>query len=182
MYLNYIIGEPGVGKSTFMAAAFEGIPGYVLDKPFAHTIHGDVVEIGKSREGFSGTDALSMSVQPKVLDWLKLGPYAQIMAEGDRLSTKSFFDGVKEAGYRLTIIALVAPRDEMEHRRIERSARLGVKPQDETWVAGRRTKVANLMKAYNHVTIDATLPVTDMLESVRYLSVFSELEVLRARA
>lgn len=179
--LTYVIGEPGVGKSTLVQAALEGLWWHRVDKPFAHMIYKEkVVQLGRNKNGFNGTDALSMSVQPKVLDWLKLEPYDLVIAEGDRLATGSFFTRViHETSYDLTIVLLKAPADLVERRRTYRARYLGVKPQDESWVAGRRTKVKHLAEVFPVIEVDASSDADAMLRTLSQVPVFRELEVLR---
>lgn len=140
--LTYIVGEPGVGKSTLAEHLFRGLAHMDRDKPFAHRLYTcGVYELGKRRPDFPGTDALSMSVQPQVLSWMdRLRPF-MVFGEGDRLGTTSFLDGAEALGYTVRVWNLAGPEVAALHRRIRGSE------QDEQWIAGRRTKVTNLVCA-----------------------------------
>jgi len=158
----YIVGEPGVGKSTLASAITAGTEVVMTcAKPLAHRHYRNrVTELGAWRESFSGTDALGMAVQPVAVTFLH-DPTCQdlLMAEGDRLANDGFLNAVLAAGYDLTILALVGARAAARRRAARGTA------QDPKWVAGRQTKVANLMERWgSRVTVlDATLPVPDLL-------------------
>ena len=89
--ITYIIGIPGSGKSTALAGALQDdailrsnvAPGKV---PFIEYSSG-LIQIGRNRETYPGTDVLSYNAQPKVLKWLDSLPAgARVVAEGDRLA------------------------------------------------------------------------------------------------
>lgn len=178
MKFFYLIGQPGAGKTTLLAEMTRGLPYMMAPNPFAHIIwqgETEVVELGPKREAFSGTDGLSMSVQPKVLDWLALKMYDSYFAEGDRLSTGSFFDGVEALGYDLQVAYLNTPTELAHARRTSRSERLGVPPQSSSWVAGRVTKVDRLAHDWATLELDGSLPIADLADILRQQSVFTDL-------
>lgn len=156
--LTYIIGEPGIGKSTLVEALTAGAPYEDLIDPFyLRRYDNGVTELGRRREEFSGTDALPMSIQPAVEQWLTaIGP-GLVLGEGDRLGNATFFQRARDLGYAITIYALTG-RHTAAARRAERGS-----AQDPTWLKGRRTKVERLMdlepqKARTRVeVIDASL-------------------------
>lgn len=147
-HLLYVIGQPGSGKSTLLAALTAGLePLSVESKPFAHIVWGPgVVELGARREAFSGTDALSMSVQPKVLAWFEQEAPAYVIGEGDRLANGKFFSGVLGLGWGLELAVLRCSAAVAEHRRAGRAAALGTKPQNPQWLAGRISKTRTLLR------------------------------------
>lgn len=160
--LVYVIGAPGVGKSTVVRAALGPAERTVL-KPVAHQFHqGGVVQLGREREAFSGTDALAMNAGPRVIDWLT-GPDAPavVLGEGDRLAYDGFFQAMLDSGRELHVVHLVAPRRVLEARREERALRTG-SAQNPRWVRGRETRVRNLaqrwrpLRLYN-TDLDATV-------------------------
>jgi energy-coupling factor transporter ATP-binding protein EcfA2 len=155
--LTYLIGEPGSGKSTLAAHLTRGVAHAKREQPFAHMLYASgVYELGKRRPDFPGTDALSMSVQPMVLSWMRQTRPFLILGEGDRLGTASFFDEAEEAGFKVWLYVFDGAEQAALQRRIRGS------DQDESWVDSRRTKVANIAKDRKHVR----LPVG---ASLRYL-------------
>lgn len=151
--LLYIIGVPGAGKSTFVREVTAGCEvrpgdiGSVGVVGYAHDGQILAVEIGRHREAFSGTDALSMSVLPRALDALDAmrdsGPeWHQVFAEGDRLATLKFFIGARDRGWSVVILHLKVSDQTAAFRRAERGS-----TQNEGWLRGRTTKVANLARS-----------------------------------
>ncbi len=136
----YIFGEPGSGKSTLLAHLTRMLwHGPDAEHPFAHRVYAcGVTELGARRKDFPGTDALSMSVQPRVVEWLGDTNPQLVIGEGDRLANGKFFDAVRNLGYSLKLYVLVGEEASALHRRIRGSE------QDDKWLAGRRTKVYNL--------------------------------------
>ena len=146
----YLIGQPGAGKSTLAALLVDGlVPLSIEERPFAHTLWpGGVAELGARREKFSGTDALSMSVQPRVVEWLRNERPPYVLAEGDRLANGRFFNEVLGSGYRLTVARLAVSAVVAQHRREQRADALGTGPQNPGWVKGRISKAANLAEQW----------------------------------
>lgn len=146
-HLLYIVGPPGAGKSNLVDLLTHRLKPYarVEERPFAHTVWAPgVVELGCRREAFSGTDALGMNVQPKVLTWLADEAPGYVFGEGDRLGNDSFLAGALAIGYDVQVIRLVVSPHVAEARRRARAAELGVPLQNPTWLKGRLTKVRNL--------------------------------------
>lgn len=152
----YIIGEPGVGKSSLMARLTEGYNWLVFNyEPFAHIMYyrdlGEVeralvptaIEFGAHHNDFPGTDRLSMAVQPKAIALAsRLAeslPTTLLLGEGDRLATRSYLTALSDL-YALTVVELYAEPGIARVRASARSASL----QNESWAKGRRTKVARL--------------------------------------
>jgi hypothetical protein len=157
--LLYIVGVPGSGKTTLMQALTADATRHLQQTvPFGLIWHewgirdsantNGVWELGASRAGFGGTDALGMSVQPKVVEWLAQQRPGRVIAEGDRLGNGKFFTSVTDLGYDLRIVVLEINEDVVARRRVSRAAALGVKEQNPTWLKGRTSKVAKLAEAW----------------------------------
>lgn len=175
----YIIGEPGAGKSTLVAAMTRGLAAAAVDQPFAHRLYAglDLIELGKRREDFSGTDALPMNVQPAVEEFLSSGkPPRYLLAEGDRLGNGKFFAFLRKIGYSLRIVYLDAAGAALE-RRIQRGS-----SQNDAWLRGRATKVKRLAMtesgvqfveatgSVEHIVGELADPVSNALWAERFLT------------
>lgn len=166
--LAYLIGQPGSGKSTLMAALTGSQLVTINRKPFAHIEYmNGAVQLGAVRAEFSGTDALGMDVQPKVLKWLTEAAPKAVCGEGDRLANGKFFTAVKELGFTLTVVLLTVPDEVAAARRAGRGSN-----QNETWLEGRKTKVKNLRPFVTHMA-DGTRPVEELAAGLRQLPVFN---------
>lgn len=151
----YLVGQPGSGKSTLMAALTKGLVRVTLDadrEPVPHDqlvdrVTGEVVgaEIGKQRGAFSGTDALASSIIDKAVPWVQTQPYDVLLAEGARLANKRFIQAAADAGYAVMLGLL--DHDAQETWRKRRSKALG-REQNLSWVKGRLTSSRKLAEAY----------------------------------
>lgn len=140
-------GEPGAGKSTLMNEILDKYSWKLeYDKvklvPYLTNTDG-VYVLGKYfEEGqtFSGTDRMSMAVQPEAIKFLASLPSDSIVLfEGDRLFTASFLEHCLD-NYDLDIIYLETDKTIREERYKERGSN-----QNETWLQGRETKIANIL-------------------------------------
>ena len=150
----YLVGQPGSGKSTLMAALTKGLVRCALDAetPVPHDllldrVSGEAVgaEIGKQRGAFSGTDALASSIIDKAVPWVQTQPYDLLLAEGARLANKRFIQATADAGYAVMLGLL--DHDDAEGWRKRRSKALG-REQNPSWVKGRLTASRRLADAY----------------------------------
>jgi hypothetical protein len=142
MNLTYIIGEPGSGKSWLVEELTAEADAEDTGSPFAMRRYDNgVTELGKRREEFSGTDALAMDVKPKVVQYLEAVRPKLVLAEGDRLANMPFFTAVRELGYDVFVYYLAGGEAALQGR-LERGSK-----QNEQWLRGRATKVANLLTA-----------------------------------
>jgi energy-coupling factor transporter ATP-binding protein EcfA2 len=149
---TYVIGEPGAGKSTLVDHLTRAVPYEEAEQPFPHRRYeGGVLELGRRRHEFSGTDALAMNIQPEVARWVEGIHPRLLLAEGDRLGNAKFFDHLIAIGYNLRIYALLGARQAFIQRELRGSG------QNDTWLKGRQTKVARLCAKYEDRVI--VLPV-----------------------
>lgn len=138
-------GEPGAGKSTLMKDILSKLDWkeeYTSFKLVPYLQHGKYYILGKYEEGetFSGTDRMSMAVQPEAIKFLAtLDKDSVVLYEGDRLFTASFLEHCVE-NYDLEIIYLQTDQTIREERYKERGSN-----QNETWLQGRMTKIANIL-------------------------------------
>lgn len=138
-------GEPGSGKSTLMKEIIKHYsvePKYDAFKLVPYLQKDNIYILGKYEEGevFSGTDRMSMAVQPEAIKFLESLPKdAIVLFEGDRLFTASFLEHCLDK-YNLSIIYLSTTKQIREERYKERGSN-----QNETWLQGRETKISNIM-------------------------------------
>lgn len=166
----YLVGIPGSGKTSLLAVTLAGVPiiGQAT-KPVPHVVYPGGCQLGTvnafyTREGpksrrSPGTDSSSMSVQPRVLQWLQGScPYQNIVGEGDRLANLPFFTGVRAAGWELTVVHLDTPESLALDRCITRGSNQAL-----AWWKGRVTKVHNLLADLQTilpiVNLSGTLPL-----------------------
>ena len=138
-------GEPGAGKSTLLKEIIKhyGVePKYDAFKLVPYLQKENIYVLGKYEEGevFSGTDRMSMAVQPEAVKFLEsLSNDSIVLFEGDRLFTVSFLEHCLDK-YDLSIIYLSTTKQIREERYKERGSN-----QNETWLQGRETKISNIM-------------------------------------
>lgn len=138
-------GEPGSGKTTLMKevlAAKEWTKKYDAFKLVPYLQHENCYILGKYDEGevFSGTDRMSMAVQPEAIKFLaSLSPESIVVYEGDRLFTASFLEHCVD-NYDCEIVYLETDKSTRAERYKERGSN-----QNETWLQGRETKISNIM-------------------------------------
>ena len=137
-------GEPGSGKTTLMKNLIEKYkpePKYNSFKLVPYLQKDNIYILGKYEDGevFSGTDRMSMAVQPEVIKFLDFLPKDSIiMFEGDRLFTSSFLEHCVD-NFDTKIIHLMTSKSVREERYKLRGSK-----QNETWLAGRESKISNI--------------------------------------
>jgi thymidylate kinase len=172
----YIIGEPGAGKSTLVRALTDSHRPEWRRKPFAHAVYFDeggrtaAVQIGGDHDQFPGTDRLSMSVQPRAIEWVLSAPAPAVFAEGDRLATAGFLAALEAVCDEWWLILLATPFDVARERRAGRGS-----DQNETWLRGRQTKVQRLAAAHPErlVALDGRRTPEELADRLRELPAFA---------
>ena len=140
-------GEPGAGKTTLMKKLIATLgvePKYDAFKLVPYLQKDNVYVLGKYEEGetFAGTDRMSMAVQPEAIKFLATLPEdSVVLYEGDRLFTSSFLEDCL-GKYDLDIVYLSTTKNIRSKRYEERGSN-----QNETWLAGRESKVANILSS-----------------------------------
>lgn len=129
----YIIGPPGSGKSTAMAHLLRGwaIGPYtrwqreVFGHYLEHPEKGRGAYLGHLRPEYPGTDALSLSAGPRVVEWLEALPLLGldwVFGEGTRLCHMGFLTALAQAT-DLTVVHLDVDPEVAAQRRAERGGK-----------------------------------------------------------
>jgi hypothetical protein len=154
-----------VGKTTLMKALVGrfGFPAIEQEKPIPHIVYpNNAIQLGRQRLDFGGTDALAMSIQPKALAFLRTKPAAVVVGEGDRLGNRKF---IMDVGVFADVrLVWLVGHVYAEARRQLRNHIVG-KSQDEMWLKGRVTKVANLADLVT-LRVDAGLHLDIQVDEV----------------
>lgn len=157
--LLYLVGPPGVGKSSVareLRAPWDTdvvrdgpVPHIRLRHPVSGRLAG--LELGVPRPQFPGTDALAMDIGPRALQWLSTSYASFAVGEGARLATKPFIGGLAQAGVRVTLVRLMADQELLDERWRARGSK-----QDPRWRKGAGTRASRLGQWFEHHLDDTT--------------------------
>ncbi len=149
MKIIVIGGEPATGKSRLMRKikGKREFKSNKYKKLLDYEKKGDLIIFGRYEgEKFDGTDRLAMSVQPVAVDFvkktLKKNPDTTIIFEGDRLFNKKFIQFISKT-CPFCVIILTVSQSVKDERHKDRED-----TQTETFLKSRKTKVANVNKAF----------------------------------
>ena len=143
-------GVPASGKTTLMIALrnkLEYKSKFKFGKLVGECYTNNVFLLGiYDKELFSGTDRLSMAVQPDTVKFIekltKMPGNYTIIYEGDRLFNDSFIKKAKEYA-DCSIYILVADAETIEQRHISRNDK-----QTSKFKKSRKTKIKNIYETY----------------------------------
>jgi hypothetical protein len=162
MRVVFFVGEPGTGKTTRMReilAEYRKVEGdeMVVDGPVKyHRFNRQkVLVLGIYDDStFAGCDKLSKSCGPTFRQWLidnedKYRDWGMFM-EGERFMNDKTLPTLFEQE-SMKLVCLKVSEAELERRRVARN-----NTQNEKWLKGMKTRVANVCKAYPHeiMTLD----------------------------
>lgn len=151
MKVVWIIGEPGVGKTTVVRELLGPTPSRNM-KPKWSLVHRGIgiVAAGHYKgEAFDGADTVPYNGVADALDfWLDNYSGSELtIFDGDRFSHQKVVDFFKlrVPEHKLVCVQVLSARVELQ-----RQARFAVtgKNQNATWLKGRATKVKNFFTAF----------------------------------
>ena len=137
-------GIPAVGKTTIVQQFFEQYDSWKLfkfKKVYGHYHPAlDLVILGKYSNGevFSGTDRLSMAVQPDFNELLDKDMPYNVLFEGDRLFN---IKTLQKAKTKMSLQVYIVTSNNTTERHIKREDN-----QSEKFIKGRKTKIENIKK------------------------------------
>ncbi|QDH93061.1 hypothetical protein QDA02_gp03 [Microbacterium phage Margaery] len=161
----YLLGAPGVGKSTAMSWVINHlgldiapdntrIQGRLTGHGLFEWTTGETmgVYLGKHREDFPGTDGLSMAVAPDARAWASTlrrdreEGLRYVFGEGQRLGNVGFLTALAEHTW-LTVVLLTASQIAMDARRADRGS-----TQSPSWMQGAETQARNTFEQMQAMT------------------------------
>jgi hypothetical protein len=151
----YLFGEPGIGKSTVLKIMTNNL---TLDPPAPAEPNTPLLKTQRFPNGiilgyddgstFTGTDRLSMGVQPDAIKWVTTAPLPDtILGEGQRLANIAFLTELAQRT-NLTPVHIKANPELAQQRRNDRGT-----GQKESWAKGARTRAYNLETNLNNLGI-----------------------------
>ncbi len=138
-----VIGQSASGKSTFVKNNFMGLKQELFEEPFKYTISNNICFLGDylADKRCVGTDTLSYNIIDKLCDFVRQNydKYTYIVAEGDRINNKKFFEAVKELNVPADLYVLSCSlKESMERLKANKST------ITETFVKTTKTKASNM--------------------------------------
>lgn len=145
-----LLGEPATGKTTIARNILKMFGKWdTIKEPYILAMRYDVeklIVLGMyDDELFSGTDRLSMAVEPHMKEWLinnrdKYQDYA-VFFEGDRLGTLNFIEWLKKE-FPVHVFHINASEEVKHQRHLARGD-----SQTDKFLNGRKTKYKNILGA-----------------------------------
>lgn len=145
----FLVGEPGVGKTTIARHFLNDDPKFVFDPKW--TICDDICLAGHYMGGiFDGSDTIPYNGAMAALEYWKhnLLNKSITIFDGDRFSYRKSLEYIQEYSatycFHIHVESVIA-----QHRRMERGSN-----QSNSWIKGRRTKAKNFSLLFGNKSCD----------------------------
>jgi broad-specificity NMP kinase len=168
-------GRPGTGKTTLFREFMKDYEWEEVEPvkllPCHYCKELDLYILGKYEKGevFAGTDRLSMAVGPVATEFVK-STKSNIMFEGDRLTSKKFFDALIELpNTEVKMIVISIPENVFKERYAERGSE-----QNETFLKGRETKISNILTNFDYMSYIEEFENKDLEDQTKILKCVKE--------
>ena len=161
----FIVGEPGVGKTTLCRALLGPLDALTLVPKPKWTLGGWICAAGHYSGGpFDGADRVPYNgVQESLQYWLKhLRSYSVTLLDGDRFSYVSTVAFFRSHGIEVSSVLLQAPSQLVAERRVARGSQ-----QNEAWLRGRVTKAQRFHEQVGGLSLDAQAPIEVLATTIR---------------
>ena len=162
----FVIGAPGVGKTTALSTLLDPFGTTMLQKP-KWTLSPPVALVGhygRDPHAHYGGDTLAYNGAHPALDyWEKYlltdDKFSSFILDGDRFSTKNVFERVNALpNLDVRAVYLTASEKALSERRNARGS-----TQNEVWMKGRGTKSKRFAQLFGDTCV--TIETTDMSKS-----------------
>lgn len=143
----FVVGAPGVGKTTLLQSLLDDFTTYTIEKP-KWTVSSPFALVGHyDHRTFGGGDTLGYTQGEEAVaymyDELKSPPLRYFFLDGDRMSTKAVLKQVEEQGDAPYCVHLTADDEALAERCAKRGSQ-----QNPTWAKGRKSKARNFANLF----------------------------------
>jgi GTPase SAR1 family protein len=149
-YAIYIVGSPGVGKSTLMKSLIANLTfseKVSLEGTFYGHEFDNGVYLGLFRDEYPGTDGLVLTCAPDAEKYVSSTEAPILIGEGSKFTYARFFQSMT-VNRTLIIIKLIASRQELEARRKQRNSN-----QNPSWLKATDTRIFKALNNVNNVQV-----------------------------